>query len=853
MKSTLQLYFLSTFAILFMCTSFNSITAQTLEEQITDRKNQLELLISAAEGQGIDVQKEKMTLRTADVFVQYADWDENNIAINKNYFTKVPGDFTENAQKYAEELPELIRSNIVIMIQEAIDRLNLLIDGEIYRKPIPDINWAQVTHEGDMLKYNGKPVFLADYTWKPRISQLTEFYGNLDGYTLLPGQVQNDQGDIASSNLSALESKPNGTIGYIFFGNSSVPQWAEDKYGPGFRMREDTYIGYDIDNPGAREMMQFLIEGTVPLMAGKKYRELGYMLVNEPHFYTTKDQWATGPVSEYTKEKFRTWLSNKHASISDLNQLWSTSFSSFNDVTIQIPIDANLQGTPKWYDWVIFNNYRVTEWYEWKKSEILKHDPDARVHLKIMTNLWSENKRNHGIDLEAITQMSGISGNDAGAENSYMWGGPKDWEEHYSWEWREICMSYDFMKSVSPDNIIYNTESHFLSKTAFRDLYMDPAYARTTFWMAHLHGLNASQIWVWARNTDGSINGKAGKGYPGTFNQQPRIVNEIHSTMMDLNSNAEVITAFQKQKKPIRVFYSETSATNKTNHMDDVFDMYESLFFEGIPIGFVTKNILNNQDHSNWEVVVVHKTEYVTEAELNALQDYLNSGGKVIIDDVSLTFNEYGNSLSDLNQGTGTLIKVNSIDEKREEALKIIDQKGQLPDVIITETNTGGHKGCAWKVVKNEAGNVVLSIVNLGKTEAALKIELKDAQIGTACKDLLKGIPVTNSPKLQPYEVFFVEITDNEGVSGIFESKTLSDDFAKIYPNPSEGEFTIHLHDFHDSIDMTISNLSGKMIFTNRFYTTNRISHSMESSPDGSYIINLNAGNASQHFLLIKQ
>jgi hypothetical protein len=852
MKSSVQLYFLSILAILFFCCSFSSINAQTLEEQITDKINQLELLLPDAEGKGIDIRKEKMTIRTAEVFVKYANWDENNVAINKDYFNLVSG-FQDEAQKLAEELPELIRSNIVKMLDDAIVNLNLLIDGEINREPIPDIDWTQVTHEGDQLQYNGRPVFLADYTWKPSIPELTEFHGNEDGYYFDPNRVQNAQGDIAPYVISQLESKPDGSLGFIFLGNKSVPQWAEDEYGPGFKMREDTYTGYDIDNPGAREIMQYLFEGTVPLMAGKKYSELGYMLCNEPHFYTTKDAWATGPVSEYTKEKFRTWLSNKHESISDLNQLWETSFATFNDVTIEIPIDANLQGTPIWYDWVIFNNFRVTEWYKFLKSELQKHDPNAKVHLKIMPNLWSDNKRNHGIDFEALTAMSEISGNDAGAENSYMWGGPKDWEDHYSWDWRELCMSYDFMKSVSPDNIIHNSELHFLSKVPFRDLHMDPAYARTTFWMAHTLGLNASQIWVWARNEDGSIDGKVGKGYAGTLNQQPRIVNEIHSTMMDLNSYAEEITAMQQQKKPIRVFYSETSATNKATHMDDVFELYESLFFDGIPIGFATRNILNNQDNSNWDVVLVHKTQYITEDELNALQTYLDNGGTVLIYDVSLSGNEYGNTLPSLTQGAGSLIKVNSFDQIREEALNIMDQKDHFPEIEVAETNTGGHKGCVWKVVKNEDGNNVLSVVNLGKTEASLKIQLKNAQIGTACKDLLKGIPVTNSPKLKPYEVYFVEITDDEGISGIFETETPADDIAIIYPNPSEGEFAINLHNFHDQIDMTISDLSGKKIYNKRFFATSRIFHNIGSSPDGSYIINLTTKNASQSFILIKK
>jgi beta-galactosidase len=761
MKLYEQMCFLNFFTILIIYCSFNTITAQAPEEHITDRINQVELLISQLENDSIEVLKERMTLKTAELFIKFANWDENNVGINKEFFELVPFDFRDNSQQYAQELPDLIRRNIVIMLDEAISTLNLLIDGEITRKPIPDIDWTKVALEGDMLKFNNRPVFLADYIWKPGDPELLEFYGNGGSFYIDLNRVQNNHGNIDPLVLHELETKPDGTIGFIFFGNKTVPQWAEDEYGPGFRMREDTYIGYDIDNPGAKEMWTFLIEATVPLMAGKKYRELGYMLVNEPHFYTTKDVWATGPVSDYTIEKFKTWLSNKHESISDLNQLWGTSFANFNNVTIEIPINGNLQGTPRWYDWVTFNNYRVTEWYKWKKSEILKHDPDGKIHLKVMPNLWTENRRNHGIDFEALTELSGISGNDAGAENSYMWGGPKPWEKHYSWEWRELIMSYDFQKSISPDNIIYNTETHFLSKVPFRDRNLDPDYVRTTFWTAHKHGLNANQIWVWGRNADGSVQNRVGRGYAGSLIQQPRVVNEIHSTQMDLNSFAEEITAFQRQKKPIRIFYSETSATNKPEHMDDVFELYESLFFEGIPLGFATRNILNNQDHSNWEVVLVHKTHFITQEELDALQAYLDNGGTIIMDNVSLMYNEYGDPLPSLSEADGTLIQVYSLVNMRDEALGLISQTEYMPEIEIIETNTGGHKGCNWRAIRNEDGNLILSIVNMGKTTASLEINLKNARIGTACRDLLKDIPVTNTPELKPYEVFFVEITDD--------------------------------------------------------------------------------------------
>ena len=173
----------------------------------------------------------------------------------------------------------------------------------------------------------------------------------------------------------------------------------------------------------------------------------------------------------------------------------------------------------------------------------------------------------------------------------------------------------------------------------------------------------ASKIWYWPRNIDGSLDTvKASKAYVGSNNQQAAVTKEVATTMIDLNTNAEAIVAMQRQKKVTRIFYSKTSVMNKSNHMDDVFDLYEKLNFNGLPIGFVTKDILNQQNNNDWKVVLVRKTEFVTKEEFNALQEYLNKGGIVIIDNESLKKNEYGEPLNvTLNSGKGRIVIADSL------------------------------------------------------------------------------------------------------------------------------------------------------------------------------------------------
>ncbi|MGA9639243.1 T9SS type A sorting domain-containing protein [Flavobacterium sp.] len=803
------------------------VFAQTAENKIVE----LQGLMSVAENKGIDVTKEKMTIRTAQVFLDYANWDQNNVTANTDAFSLV-SIYKSNAAQMAQDLPGFERNDIILMLDDSKANLNKLISGQIKRKPTPIINWENILISGNKILHEGKPVFLSDFTWKPSIDKLTEFFGNQDGYYITPVNVINNAGTIKSNIVSELNSKKTGSFGSVFLNHKNVPDWTETKYGPGFKMREDTYTAYDIDNPGAREMQSYLLGGTVPKMAGKKYTQLGYLLCNEPHFYTTAGVWATGPVSNYTIEKFKLWLKNKHITITTLNTIWGTSFASFDAVTITIPIAKNLLGTPQWYDWVTFNYDRVTDWYTFLKTEIQKYDTDAKVHLKIMPNLWSENSRNHGINLEALTNLSGIIGNDAGAIESHMWGAKQEWEDHYSFDWRELCMGYDFMTSVSPDKIIYNSESHYLSTVTFRDLYLKPAYARSVYWLAYLQGMNASQTWYWSRREDGSMRNTGDNGYAGSNNQQPRIVNEVTSTVMDLNTFSEEIDALQHLKKPIRVFYSETSATNKSTHMDDVYKLYESLYFNGVPIGFATENIIKSQNNSNWDVILVYKTPFVTDKEFTSLQNYLNAGGTVIIDTESLKKNEYNKTrVSSLVANSGTLISVSNTTSMVSKAFEIVTNNNHTSRFNLVETNALNVKGCMWKATTLANGRNIISVVNIGKGTAGLTLSF-DNKTTFSYRNLLTQELVPATFTMEPETVLLLEagtILNNSDFK-------VKEEILIGYPNPTSGRMTIDLKTNKSKVEVKLYNLQSQLVMSKVvIVNNNQIQLELDHLVDGVY------------------
>ena len=108
---------------------------------------------------------------------------------------------------------------------------------------------------------------------------------------------------------------------------------------------------------------------------------------------------------------------------------------------------------------------------------------------------------------QALTKLSDIIGNDAKIVKK-QWNHRKEkeyWEGVYSFDWKEVTMTYDFCRSVSPNKPNVNSESHYLSSSQYRNLYMTPDFVRSAYWLATLHGMNVNYTWFWAREKDGAI------------------------------------------------------------------------------------------------------------------------------------------------------------------------------------------------------------------------------------------------------------------------------------------------------------------------------------------------------------
>ena len=791
MKSSISKYFLclSLILILVGCKKKKELT---VEEQAIEKIAVLENVMQEARSKSIDVTREETVLWFAKEFLKFANWDETN----KEAIARLFGYelyYEPQKDSLAEILPDFERGKVIQILDKGIDDLGKELRGEIKRRPVNKVDWQNTKAGDNMFVSNGKPIFPYDYFSKTVGQPLTNekiyndhlgalYHGGENLYPVDHDRAINsfllkEDGTFDEELMKELTGIPDTNIGFLYYWGMGIPEWVEKKE-PEIRKGRSLFLGFDIDNPTARDLWGKIIRHTGELTKGKKVTELGYVFANEPHWYSEKDHWTynfkeMNGISSYTLNKFRSWLKDKYnGNIKKLNSNWETSFANFNKVEIEIPIDTALQGKPIWYDWCSYNMHRSTEWFKFNQDNLHAVNPEADTHIKLWPRSFYEDSRSHGMDFEALTELTTMIGHDAKAlgDPSIRPHINSDWHKDYAYKWDGMAILHDFLESVSPNKINVNSESHFLSSGMYRELDMRTSYVYNVYWLATLMGMDANMGWFWARDPDGSpedrLEGELnffdpglGGAYAGSNNMQPHIANEVTQVMYDLNTFSEEIIALRKQNRPLRLFYSETAAINTTDYMTQTCKLYKSLFFEGLPLGFVTKNIIEKQDNNTWSTVIVYKTKYVTDAEFNALQSYLNNGGTVIIDSPeSLSMNEYSTKRNKkLTASKGKLIALKNADITEIKKTALTEVANQMPEVIIETDNGKDFKTIISRVVKQENGTYLVNLLNVGHDTAKIKLSLKyEAQV--TIKNMITSNSMNAEFDLASEEVLLLEV-----------------------------------------------------------------------------------------------
>ena len=442
---------------------------------------------------------------------------------------------------------------------DAIRELDAVIARPALRRPVPHYFGKSLQFADGYTMLGTVPIFLGGYIFMPENEANFRAYGshctpialNLNS---LDENLRVSQGAVNGLEQRIAEAERAGGVWNVFMA-SSAPGWARSRY-PDALQGAHVGCAYDIDNPAVRQWWDRLFAAVSPALAGSRLGENLYSLHNEPMWWSGKDEWDAQPVTKFTLAKFRNWLAARHGKIETLNALWGTRFSSFDQVTVAVPIDFKLRGSAIWLDWCRFHMDRITDWFTYLRTTIRKHHPQARVTCKLSPFFFLTEEGNpqdahptHGVDFEALTELLDVPGMDGGMEpaNEVRYGA--DGKNRYALSYPLVAMTYDFMKSVAPKKAVFNSEEHSLTSGSFVKVDMTPGEVRSILWLEHLHGMTMNLMWRWGRDAEGAPRfswlGDIEKESVGCSCTHPRRMDAYGRVMKEINAYGKEVRAWR--------------------------------------------------------------------------------------------------------------------------------------------------------------------------------------------------------------------------------------------------------------------------------------------------------------------
>ena len=668
-----------------------------LRKKATDATGRLRNNIRILELQGYQSLYQRIPLITADVGMGIRSnlvWFQNETEEKKilNYII-------ESCTKASDEILTMLsagQSNIMMPEPE-----NDLADATFYVPPYPLLNELK-PRDGFYRDKSGNPVFVFSMLQiddGPLLDYFAPFNHRLESYTVGGGSRYN------------IESSPVYETFHNYPGTHRVgwDGWCghliKDRWAMGGK-KEDIVIC--LESPHIRRAVIEYMKSHYREWTGNPnllYNIMAYEL--QYICYCTESQ-----------KMFRDWLKAEYREIGSLNNIWETTFLSFNEIMAPETKNAGpLEGTNRaaWYDWARFNNRRFTDYMKWIKSEMRKLDPVTSICAGGTSSMLSSSNSVTGIDEELI-----------------------------------INEVDDVILNESGGSVIFS--DLLLSLSDRRKVMVDPEMGGNThgLLLQFLHGKSDISKWWWA--------GMPSKEYPhmneSSLPHSKEIslsdIAEVLKIGLDVRRLGSEIAEFSKPEPEVAILYSNSSIiqvppmliqSGSTPYIDALNAVWEGARFLGCRIGFVTEKQVMNGHLDKLRLLLVPAVKYIKPEIFTGIKHYIENGGTAVIIPESFVFDQYArenNMLADLGITvksitlpplTGKGEKIKNYDQSYSQASlygevrkKIIcgnedifaenpTPVSLLSDGLVQTIDPGNNK----VIARFEDGNAAVVVIRIGK------------------------------------------------------------------------------------------------------------------------------------------
>lgn len=742
-----------------------------LSEQVESRREELESMIQQARQKGLATDQSVVSAHVISSFQTAAKQDRDQVAEVRRIFGTFRWRKWVDTDAAADRLATDELRGCLEVADHALAALRMQLAGQVTLVESPDFSSGKMALGPKAYYLDDRPVFPYSLVWMPSAPAYNQNLGNMGGgYVQLTnlgtdGKVA-DRTRARAVDQTDVQVKMN-CAPMVYLTGHAAADWMKMEH-PEIEQGARNFTRYDIDNPLIRDWIHSLYAEMIPEFS----RACGetpmmHLLANEPHFATKKGGWlAKNGVSDITMQKYRDWVAAKYKTVDSVNTAYDQSFTTWSDVTIEMPINPKLRGGAVWYDWCRFNMDRVNDWFTFLKKEAQANDPKkSPVSIKTLGHSLGSSDRDGGMDMEYLTKLQDVPGSDLRVvpQGTTFYGKNEDghdtetgWASRYAYLWVDQSLMLDFSKSICPEKVFYDSEWHGFGTVGWRHFAMDRDYVRSSLWLAFTHGMGAIKPWVWGRGLDGALSDKT--EHIGELSTQPIAVDAYGRVMKELNAHAKVVVASVPEKRNFLIYYCEEAAIQSADYMEQLTEVYEALKLLNVSVGFTTPSEIGQLDIQT-QSVILPPTEYISNDSLSRLQTYQRAAGRMVMVGSSFEKNECGVVRDGgLKSAVFASISMQSVLEMANELAMTLAPITPAMPATVTIADQAGTKAygvCMCQSVDPITGAVSIVLNNFSKFPRAVTV----ASPGTLT-DVLAGRTVNASFVMKPCDVRVLRLSN---------------------------------------------------------------------------------------------
>lgn len=395
----------------------------------------------------------------------------------------------------------------------------------------------------------------------------------------------------------------------------AMPAWFEEQH-PDALVHNTGFIGFDIDHPAARQLVRDWYALITPEIA-RHDNVISIGLSNEPRY-------IRGGQTDYGRPAYLDFLRGRHGSITQVNELYRTSYSSFDDLPRPGMDGSDDIGRRRAaFDWIEFNTKHFADWHAWMDGLVADVAPDLPTYTKLVELNWNAGGLREGVDPEMMCLATDLAGCD-----SRFYPTP---DGEFMLDWHTQTIWFDLLHSFRNQPVI-NTEHHVIPNGLKESI--PPKHVRAGLWQSALHHLQFSTMWIW----DEPIH----RHFEGSIYLRPAVVAETQRTMLDARRLAVELAAVADAPKRVALLYSTSSLFwDDTAYGHTAERVHKALILRGYVPTFISERQLAQGQASRFNVIILPQAGHMRSEALVALGEYASAGGNVLALGTPPRFDEY--------------------------------------------------------------------------------------------------------------------------------------------------------------------------------------------------------------------